>query len=245
MGAHNGLQSALMVEAGFTGVPDSFDAEGGWLRSPAFEKADRAYLVDKLGAAFELDHAAFKRYPTGGPTQPAVQALLGLRRQVKPEDVTHILIEMPGRADAFASAKMPPLNLPYIASLIMLDGRFDFTDVQSLERMHGDERVKAFSKLVEVVEDEAQEAREGEARVESARVTIERRGLSKLAKFVPYVTGFPSHPMRLNELEAKAGELMEPVLGKKRAMEVIARALSLDDEKTVDDLVALIGEQRS
>jgi len=44
---------------------------------------------------------------------------------------------------------------------------------------------------------------------------------------------------------AKAGELMEPVLGKKNATDVTVRALSLDDENTVDDLVALIGEQRS
>jgi len=44
---------------------------------------------------------------------------------------------------------------------------------------------------------------------------------------------------------AKAGELMEAVLGKKNATDVTVRALSLDDEDTVDDLVALIGDQRS
>ena len=241
MGARNGLQSALMVETGFTGVPDSLDVEGGWLRSPAFEKADRAYLVDKLGTEFELDHAAFKRYPTGGPTQPAVQALLELRKQVKPEDVTRILIEMPGRADAFAGAKMPALNLPYIAALVMLDGRLDFTDVQSLERMHGDTRVGAFRKLVEVVEDKAQEAAEGEARVESARVTIERHSKPKLVKFVPYVTGFPSHPMGLDELEAKAGELLEPALGRTKSQDMIARMRAFDDETDVHELITLIG----
>lgn len=241
MGARNGLQSALMVETGFTGVPDSLDAEGGWLRSPAFEKADRTYLVDKLGTEFELDHAAFKRYPTGGPTQPAVQALLELRQHVKPEDVTRILIEMPGRADAFAGAKMPALNLPYIAALIMLDGRLDFTDVQSLERMHGDARVDAFRKLVEVVEDKAQEAAEGEARVESARVTVERRSKPQLVKFVPYVTGFPSHPMGLAELETKAGELLAPTLGHTKSRDIIARMRAFDDETDVHELITLIG----
>lgn len=241
MGARNGLQSALMVEAGFTGVPDSLDVEGGWLRSPAFEQADRAYLVEKLGTEFELDHAAFKRYPTGGPTQPAVQALLEMRQQVNPEDVTRILIEMPGRADAFGGAKMPALNLPYIAALIMLDGRLDFTDVQSLDRMHGDAKVAAFRKRVEVVEDKSQEAAEGEARVESARVTIERHGKPTLVKFVPFVTGFPSHPMGRTELEAKAQELMNPALGRARSHEIVARVGSFDDEQDLSKVIALLG----
>ncbi|MBB6426710.1 MmgE/PrpD family protein [Sphingopyxis sp. JAI128] len=240
MGARNGLQSALMVETGFTGVADSLDAEGGWLRSPAFEKADRAYLVDGLGTQFELDHAAFKRYPTGGPTQPAVQALLELRKQVKPEEVTRILIEMPGRADAFAGAKMPALNLPYIAALIMIDGRLDFTAVQSLERMHNDPKIDAFRKLVQVIEDKAQEAPDGEARVESARVTIERNRKPSLVKFVPYVTGFPSHPMGLDELEAKTGELLEPLLGRTRSRDIIARLRGFEDESDVHKLIALI-----
>lgn len=240
MGARNGLQSALMVEAGFTGVEDCFDAEGGWLRSPAFSGTDRAYLIDRLGIGFELDHTAFKRYPTGGPTQPAVQALLELREQVGPEDVTRILIEMPGRADAFRDAAMPALNLPYIASLIMLDGRLDFTDVQSLERMHGDAAVTAFRKRVEVVEDKKQEAGEGEERVESARVTIERRQGAPLVKFVPYVNGFPSHPMSRQDLEAKAFELMQPSLGDSASRDVISRTLALDDQPNVKELINLI-----
>lgn len=239
MGARNGLQAALMVETGFTGVRDTFDAEGGWLRWPVFEDTDRAYLIGELGQSFELFQAAFKRYPTGRPTQPAVQALLEMRKQISPEEVTRILIEMPGRADAFRNAKMPALNLPYITSLIMLDGHLDFTDVQSLERMHGDAQVAAFSKLVEVVADKTQEAAEGEARVESARVTIERRGKPALVKFVPYVTGFPSHPMGRAELEEKALELMEPALGRKQSLDVVARMGALDDERSVENIIAL------
>lgn len=240
MGARNGLQAALMVEAGFTGVPDSFDVEGGWMRSPAFDKStDRNYLVEGLGQRFELDHAAFKRYPTGGPTQPAVQALLEMQKQVRAHEVRRILIEMPGSAGTFRAANMPALNLPYIASLIILDGRLDFTDVQSLERMHGDPKVIAFRKLVDVVEDKTQEAAEGQARVESARVTIERHGKPKLVKFIPFVRGFPSHPMTRGDVESKARELLDPILGPEQSSELVARTSALEDEAGLDRVVAI------
>ncbi|WP_239987434.1 MmgE/PrpD family protein [Sphingosinithalassobacter portus] len=241
MGARNGLQATLMAELGFTGVPDSFDVEGGWLRWQSFAEADRSVLIDGLGRDFELSHAAFKRYPTGGPTQPAVEALLALREQIRPDAIAHILIEMPGRADAFRSANMPALNLPYLAAIIMLDGKLDFTAAQSLERMHGDRAVAAFREKVAVVEDATQEAAEGEARVESARVTIVRSQGAPLVKFIPYVRGFPSHPMSREDVERKASELVAPALGQARARDLIDRVAGLDTARPVDDLVAMIG----
>ncbi|OWK30427.1 MmgE/PrpD family protein [Sphingomonas dokdonensis] len=242
MGARNGVQAALMVEAGFTGVPDAFDVEGGWLRSAAFtsEGANRAYLIEQLGTRFELTESAFKRYPSGGPTQPAVEALLALRQQVKPGDVEHIRIAMPGRWQAFRDARMPALNLPYLASIIMLDGKLDFVAAQSLERMNDDPAVAAFRQKVEVVHDPAQEAAKGQPRTESARVTITRRGKPALEKYVPFVRGFPSHPMSRADVEAKAHELVDPVFGRGVADELIERTIALDDAANVDALVALV-----
>ena len=242
MGARNGLQAALMVEAGFTGVADSFDIEGGWLRSAAFSGGDanRPYLIERLGERFELTETAFKRYPSGGPTQPAVEALLDLRRSVRPEDVIDIRIAMPGRAATFRAAQMPALNLPYLAAIIFLDGRLDFVAAQSLERMHGDPAVARFRELVEVVHDPAQEAAPGRPRVESARVTLRRRGKPPLERFVPYVRGFPSHPMTRGDVEGKVRGLVEPVLGAARTHELIARTTDIDDAADLKPIVALM-----
>jgi 2-methylcitrate dehydratase PrpD len=242
MGARNGLQAALMVEHGFTGVPDSFDAPGGWLRSAAFTGGDsnRAYLVEGLGNRFELTESAFKRYPSGGPTQPAVEALLDLRKTVTPSEVTAIRIAMPGRAQAFRDAAMPALSLPYLAAIIFLDGRLDFVAAQSLERMHGDAAVTEFRKLVDVMHDPAQEAPPGAARVESARVTIERRAKPAVTRFVPFVRGFPSHPMTRADVEAKARGLIEPALGSARTTELIDRTTGIDSAADVGQIVKLM-----
>jgi 2-methylcitrate dehydratase PrpD len=242
MGARNGLQAALMVEQGFTGVPDSFDVTGGWLRMSAFTggDADRTYLVEDLGRRFELTEAAFKRYPSGGPTQPAVQAMLELCKQVRADAVTRIRIEMPGRAATFRDAAMPALNLPYLASIIFLDRKLDFVAAQSLDRMHGDPAVAAFRKRVEVTHDPAQEAAPGTPRTESARVILERRDGPALERFVPYVRGFPSHPMSRADVEAKVSELIEPALGAVRTRELIARTSSIDEAGDLNKLIELM-----
>lgn len=240
MGARNGLEAALMVEQGFTGVPDSFDTPGAWLQASAFGSVDRLGLIANLGQAFEMEHTAFKRYPTGGPTQPAVEALLALRQTITPDQVQAILIEMPGRADAFRGARMPALNLRYLAAIIMLDGKLDFVAAQSLERMVSDGDVQRFMKKVSVVEDKLQEAPPGQERVESARVTITTTDGRTVERFTPFVRGFPSHPMSTADVEAKAREIMAPRLGIAPAERIIQQMRTFDGAVPAKGIIPLM-----
>ena len=242
MGARNGLQAAHMAKLGFTGVPASFDNENGWYRWRAFqgEGKDHASLVDGLHERYELSLAAMKRYPVGGPTQPAVRALLDLRQTIGPADVERIVVAMPGEAATFERANMPALNIPYLAAIIMLDGRLDFVDAQSLERQEDDEAVKSFAKKVTVVRDEAQEMGEGEDRTESARVTVTLKDGSKHERYVAYVPGFPTHPLSKAEVEEKARELIEPVLGLTKANRLIALCDQLDTAGSIEPVIELM-----
>ncbi len=242
MGARNGLQAAQMARLGFTGVPASFDNENGWFRWRAFqgEGKDHASLVDGLHERYEMSLAAMKRYPVGGPTQPAVRALLDLRQTIKPTDVESIVVAMPGEAATFERANMPALNIPYLAAIIMLDGRLDFVDAQSLERQETDEQARAFAKKVNVVRDQAQEMGEGEDRTESARVTVALKSGAKEERYVAYVPGFPTHPLGKSEVEEKARELIEPVLGMAQANRLIALCDELDDATSIDPIVELM-----
>jgi 2-methylcitrate dehydratase PrpD len=241
MGARNGLQAALMVEAGFRGVRDSFDNAEGWLRAGAFKAGDAntAYLVEQLGVRTELVETAFKRYPVGGPTQPAIHGLLQLLPKIDRNNVESVRIEMPGRWQAFRDAAMPALNLRYTTSLILLEGRLDFVSAQSLTRMATDARVKALMDRVTIVHDPAQEAAPGQPRTESARVIVVESSGKKHEIYVPYVVGFPSHPMKREEVEAKALELMSPSLGA-RARQVVDKVRNLDRMTDVSELIALI-----
>jgi 2-methylcitrate dehydratase PrpD len=238
MPARNGLQAALLVDAGFTGVPDCLDVPGGWLMSGMFagpeSDLDRRYLIDRLGERFELPLVGYKRYPTGGPAQASVEGMLQLARKVDRTQIDSVHIAMPGRAFAFATAKMPALNLPYLCAIIILDGRLDFSAAHSMTRKEGDAAVRALMGRVEVVHDQAQER---EPRAESARVTVTMKNGERQELFIDGVTGFPTHPMSHDEVEAKALELMTPRLGADRARRLADRIWRLEQVTDVAELI--------
>jgi 2-methylcitrate dehydratase PrpD len=242
MGARNGLHAALMVEAGFRGVRDCLDAGAGFMASQIFSggDADRAQLIDGLNVRSELHHTAYKRYPVGGPAQPAVEALLELLPRIERRAVRSVTIRMPGRAHVFRDAAMPALNLRYLAAIILLDGRLDFVSAQSLERMQRDPDVRTWMAKVDVEHDRAQEAPRGQPRTESARVVLTLENGERLEAYVPFVLGFPSHPMDRADVERKALELMAPRLGARRARDVIEKVAKLESLADAGELVSLI-----
>lgn len=242
LGARAGLQAALMAQAGFRGVRGALDHPAGWMRSAPFTggDGDRPYLIERLGERSELPLTAYKRYPVGGPTQPAVEALLGLLPAVGATPVTSLLIEIPGRWQAFRDAAMPALNLRYLSAIILMDGRLDFVSAQSLDRMAGDEAVRALMDRVEIRHDPAQEIPPPAPRPESARVTARLADGRQEIAFVPHVLGYPTHPMGRTDVEAKARDLMAPALGAARAQAVIDAAAHLEAARDGLSLIQLI-----
>jgi 2-methylcitrate dehydratase PrpD len=169
-----------------------------------------------------------------------VQGLLTLLPQVRADQVRAVRIEMPGRWQAFRDAEMPALNLRYLAAIILLDRRLDFVSAQSLERMRHDHAVRSLMARVEVAHDPAQEAAPGHGRAESARVIVTDAAGRRHEAFTPSVPGYPPHPMHRPEVEAKAAELMSPLLGAERARAVIARCNAIESLTDMGELVRLI-----
>jgi 2-methylcitrate dehydratase PrpD len=239
LGARAGLQAAMMARAGFRGVRGALDHPIGWMRGALFTGGDanRNYLIEGLGERSELPLTAYKRFPVGGPTQPAVEALLTLLPAIGRTPVQSVLIEMPGRWQAFRDADMPALNLRYLSAIILLDGRLDFVAAQSLERMAQDEAARALMQRVEIRHAPDQEIPPPAPRPESARVTVHLADGRREEAFVPHVLGYPTHPMGPAHVEAKALELMAPHLGDQRAGAVVA---ALHDLEAAPDCLHLI-----
>jgi 2-methylcitrate dehydratase PrpD len=242
MGARAGLHATLMVQAGFRGVRNSLDNPKAWFRAARFTGGDAntAYLTSEFGTRSELTHTGFKRYPVGGPTQPAVHGLLQLLPNITVSKVTKASIAMPGGSDAFRDASMPALNLRYLFAIILLDQKLDFVSAQSLERMHADKAVLELMKKVDVIHDAAQEAPKGQPRTESARVSVEESDGKKHEIYVPYVKGYPSHPMSKGDVENKALELMSPHLGLDRAKSIVGKIAKLEQISNIEEIVGLM-----
>ncbi len=242
LGARNGVEAALLVQAGYRGVPDVLDRPGTWFSAAPFAHTDGDgdlnRLVDGLGVRWCFDDVAFKRYPVGGPAQPAVDALLAMTVSIPATEVAEVVIEMPGRADAFRDAAMPALNLRYLASIILVDGALDFVAAQSLDRMHHDPRISALIDRVDVRHDPVQEAPLGSPRAESARVSITTTDGRIHERYVPHVVGFPTHPMSAADVENKARGLLTPHLGSGGADALIELCLRPGPTASAADLVA-------
>ncbi|WP_084419750.1 MmgE/PrpD family protein [Henriciella litoralis] len=242
VGARNGIEAALLVETGLTGVADCFDNEAAYMHHKMFAGGDHdpAYLIEDLATRSELTHTAYKRYPVGGPTQPAVQAVLELLPKTSPETVESIVMEMPGRWDAFRNAEMPALNLRYLASIILIDGRLDLVSAQDRDRFNNDAKVRALMEKMDVIHAPDLEVKEGETRTEPARVTLVDGKTGETKLFVPWVRGFPSHPMTRQDVLDKAMELLWPVVGKPRAKDVIDTVMDIENVPKADTIVQLI-----
>jgi 2-methylcitrate dehydratase PrpD len=241
MPARRGTECALFVEGGFTGVGDPFTGDPGWLNSSLFTQANSdfnpAYLTTDLGKRFEFPLIAYKRYPVGGPTQPVIELMLTLVKELPRANVRKVRIEMPGRTGAFATAAMPALNLPYLCSIILADGKLDFVAAQSRERFLNDRAIRAFMPNVEVIHDPKQEA---EPRIESARVILTMADGSKIERFLEHVKGFPEHPFDRSDVDNKARELTIPHLGAARTQRLIDTVYSIEKLPNIQTLVQLI-----
>jgi 2-methylcitrate dehydratase PrpD len=160
--------------------------------------------------------------------------MLAMVKKVDPKRVRKVRIEMPGRAAAFASATMPALNLPYLCSIILLDGKLDFVAAQSRQRFLNDSQVRAMMPNVSVVHDPAQEAM---PRVESSRVSLTMDDGRTVESFLHHVQGFPEHPMMRDDVQDKARELMSPRLGEKRVERLIELVWAIDAQTNLKALV--------
>jgi 2-methylcitrate dehydratase PrpD len=238
MPARRGTECALFAEAGFTGIGDPFSGDPGWLNSSMFtgpkSDFDADVLTRNLGKQFELPLVGYKKYPVGGPAQSAIEQMLALVKKIDPKRVRAVRIEMPGRTAAFASAAMPALNLPYLCSIILLDGKLDFVAAQSRQRFLNDTQVRALMPSVSVIHDPAQEAT---PRVESSRVTLTLDDGSTTESFLHHVQGFPEHPMTRDDVQNKARDLMSPRLGEKRVEHLIELVWAIDTQTNLKSLV--------
>src|ERR1700674_1654996 len=80
MTARNGVTSALLVQAGWTGVDDIFLGKDNFFQAYN-PNADPSGLLDKLGVRYEVARTNIKKWPVGSPIQAALDALELLRKQ--------------------------------------------------------------------------------------------------------------------------------------------------------------------
>ncbi len=238
MGARNGVQAATMVAAGFTAVDDPFSGKHNLFTALGEEPVPDRLIAD-LGRRFEILRASIKKWCVGSPIQAALDALTLLMAEqgVRAGDVRKIVVQMPDdRLHIVDNREIPDICLQHLLALTLADEGLTFASAHDPARMV-DPAVLAIRRRIEVIPSAELTAA---VPARQAIVEVETASGKRLQHRTYAVRGTPDNPMPATEVEAKARDLMTPVIGKARAAELVATIASLDRLGSVRELRGLL-----
>jgi 2-methylcitrate dehydratase PrpD len=238
MPARNGVAAATMVEAGFTGVADAFSGERSFFDAFAVEP-DPEEMARGLGERFEIMRANIKKWSVGSPIQAALDSLGALIEEhgLRPDDVARITVRLPDAEAHIVDARsMPDINLQHMLAVMLIDRGLTFASSHDLERMR-DPGVVALTERMTLVADEQLGAEMPRRQAILEVVTHDGGALTHRTRAV---RGTADNPMAREEVEAKALDLLFPVLGEQRARELAERIWNLESLGGVRELRPLL-----
>jgi len=234
MGARNGVMAVTMVESGMTGVHDVLDGRHNLFLALSTQ-SNPEVMVEGLGSRFYVTESAIKTFSVGYPNQSPLDAMLHLRRThgLTADNVQSILVKLPTDAIGIvATSAMPDVCCPHLVSVALLKGEVSFHDSHDVELMD-DAAVLAIRGRVQVVGDSAlmdPDAPRG------AIVEVETTDGRKLSHHTRFAPGTKERPLSTEAVNAKARDLMAPVLGAERSEELIARINALEEVADIREL---------
>jgi 2-methylcitrate dehydratase PrpD len=237
MPARNGVTAALLVQSGFTGNRDVLEGDQNIIKT--YAPCDPSKLLSELGQRFTITSCLVKKYPVGSPMMETVDATLAMlaKQPVQPQDVERVVVRIPASgARTVNNRNMPDVNVQYMVSTILIDGKLTFESAHDYNRFH-DPRVQEMKQRVELIPDEELE-RTG-ARFQGL-VEVSLKSGQTLREHVSNCRGRPENPMNPEEVERKAAWLLEPVLGKEKSDQIIAASRRLESLGSARELARLL-----
>jgi 2-methylcitrate dehydratase PrpD len=238
MGARNGVNAALVVHTGWTGVNDVLSGPNNFVESYN-AKADPAGMADQLGESYGIMVTTLKKWTTGGPIQAPLDALEILQKK-HPFEASQIqkLVVRAATSAAYTvnNREMADICLQHLVAVMLLDKTVSFQAAHDNARMKDPAILKERAK-VELIPDGDLEKL---IPIRVAIVELTFKDGTTISERVEHVRGTPDNPMTREEVVAKAHELMAPVLGDKVCSTLIDRVLGLETVKNIRGLGPLL-----
>lgn len=239
MGARNGVFAALFVASGAGGCRGAL-AGGDFNYLTAFaERPQPEALSDGLGERFEILRASIKKWCVGSPIQAALDSLTWLmeREGVTAERVARLRAIMPDdRLPIVDDRDMPDVCLQHLLALTLVDGGLSFATSHDHDRMRDPAVLEMRGRVEAVPSRELTEARPARQAV----VEIELTDGRVVSRRTRAVLGTPDNPMNAEQVEAKALDLMAPVLGEGKARALVEAMRAPERVRDVRDLRPLL-----
>ena len=237
MPARNGVTAALLIQSGFTGNRDVLEGDQGIIKT--YAPCDPAKILSELGQRFTITSCLVKKYPVGSPMMETVDATLALlsKQAINPEQIEKVTVRIPeSGARTVNNRHMPDVNVQFMVSAILLEGKLTFEMAHDYERFQNP-RVLALKDKVQLVGDNEME-RSGHRFQGLVEVTL--KDGQTLREHVINCRGRPENPMSPDEVEKKAAWLMEPILGKKNVDQIIDSIRRIESLTSTRELTKLM-----
>jgi 2-methylcitrate dehydratase PrpD len=238
MGARNGVTSALLIHAGWTGVSDVFAGRESFFQAYA-PSADPSGLIERLGERYEVGETIIKKWSTGGPVQSPLDAILNLRGQhpFEVNQVQQVRVHLStSAAPKVDNSSVPDLCLQYLVAIMLLDGTVSFRAAHDFSRMTEPAVMRERTKVKIIAEEQLE-------RLLPRRVAIVEIVLADgtvLIERNDTVRGSPENPMSAQEVTDKARDLCAPVIGSSKTSRLIEVVRNLQTLKSVRELRPLL-----
>ena len=237
MPARNGVTAALLIQSGFTGNRDVLEGDQGIFKT--YAPCDPAKILSELGQRFTITSCLVKKYPVGSPMMETVDATIALlsKQAINPEQIEKVTVRIPeSGARTVNNRHMPDVNVQFMVSAILLEGKLTFEMAHDYERFRNP-RVLALKDKVQLVGDNEME-RSGHRFQGLVEVTL--KDGQTLREHVINCRGRPENPMSPDEVEKKAAWLMEPILGKKNVDQIIDSIRRIESVTSTRELTKLM-----
>lgn len=233
MASRNGVTSATMVQAGFTGVDDVFSGPRNFFF--AFNAARPEIMVEGLGERYEVVQTNIKKWSVGSPIQApldCVEAMLA-KRKINADAVDRVALHLSDREHSVVDNRhMPDICIQHMVAIMLIDGTVTFASSHDDGRMD-DPAVRALRERIDLIGEANRERR-------TTLVEITLRDGTVLAETQDAVRGTPDNPMTREEVETKAHDLMAPILGEAKSRDLVTRIRELESVDNVRTLRPLL-----
>ena len=231
MPARNGVTSALVVKAGWTGIDDIFTGADNFFATYA-PQSEPDRLVEKLGERYDIALTDIKKWTVGSPIQAPLDGIEAIRGKhpFETAQVKHVTVRLaPPVAAVVDNRDIPDICLQHMVAVMLLDNTVSFHAAHDTARMKDAAALRERAK-VQLVRDEEL------AKFLPVRVTVVEVELidgTRLTERITAVRGTPRNPMRRAEVIDKARDLTAPILGRETAQRLIDTIYAIEQVSDV------------
>lgn len=241
MPARNGVDAALLVHLGATGVNDIFSGSDNFLIAFGID-ANPAGLVEELGKRFEISRTNIKKWTVGSPIQAPLDALQTILQKYsfRLSQLEKVVVRIAtSEAKTVNDRSMQDISLQQMMAVMLVDKTVSFRAAHDMARLEDVAIIRERAK-VELVPDAQLELLYPQL---VAIVEVKLKTGETYMQRVDAVRGTVLNPMTRDEVVAKCRDLMDPFLGAMQASELVGAILNIETIGHIGSLRRLL--QRS